>query len=238
FLWFGETVLRMIVERYLRVVIYSLGMSIFIRMAGGMVDQLPDLSDIATLLEWLLLMIVFYVALQTIMKSAFGVLSASFMTFSASMGAVWSGAGPGAGPGLWDRTKQVAGGAVSGALMMGGPQGALLGAAGTMLGLPMMMRGGGGAAVSQASESLSGAEPARGDVFRNNGAAALDAESVPDAHQQIRQPETDIFNPPRATAETIASTAAKPSSRKTENFGATTTTKDAARTARTISPEA
>ena len=228
----------MIVERYVQVIIYSLGVSIFIRLAGGMVDQLPNLSDIAILLEWLLLMIVFYVALQAIMKSSFSLLSASFMTFSSSMGAVWSGAGPSAGPGLWDRTKQVAGGAVTGALMMGGPQGALLGAAGSMLGLPMMMRGGGGSAASQTSESLSRPGPTRGDVFQNNGAAAGPVLEQSATQAEALEPETDIFNPPRATAETIASTATKQGSQETASFGATATTKDAAHTARTISPEA
>jgi hypothetical protein len=241
FFEFGEIVLRKIVERYVLVIIYSLGVSIFIRLAGGMVDQLPNLSDIATLLEWLLLMIVFYVALRAIMKSSFGLLSASFMTFSSSIGAVWSGAGPNTQPGLWDRTKQVAGGAATGALMMGGPQGALLGAAGSILGLPMMMRGGGGSATSQVSENLSRSESARGDVFQNNGAAALTTEPAaerPATQAEALEPETDIFNPPRATAETIASTATKKSSQETASFGATETTKDAAHTARTISPEA
>ncbi len=241
FFEFGETVLRMIVERYVHVVIYSLGVSIFIRLAGGMVDQLPNLDDVSTLLEWLLLMIVFYVALHAIMKSSFGLLSASFMTFSSSIGAVWSGSGPSVSPGVWNRTKQVAGGAMTGALMMGGQQGALLGAAGSMLGLPMMMRGGGGTATSQASERRASFEPTRGDVFQNNGAAALSTvvSERPATQAKVLEPETDIFNPPRATAETIASTAVKESRQQDkEPFGATATAKDAAHTARTISPEA
>jgi hypothetical protein len=242
FFEFGETVLRMIVERYFQVIIYSLGVSIFIRMAGGMVDQLPNLSDIGTLLEWLLLMIVFYLALRAIMKSSFGLLGASFMTFSSSVGSVWSGSGPSnSGPGFADRAKEVAGSAVSGALMMGGLQGAVMGGAASMLGLPMMMRGvGGGAAASQAAEAESMARPApeTGDVFQNNGAAV--PASANDTHLRVENtaPGTDIFAPPPAVLSEAAATVAQQGNAAERNaFGASDQTKNAAATARTVSPE-
>lgn len=253
FFEFGETVLRMILERYFQVIIYSLGVSIFIRMAGGMVDQLPNLSDIGTLLEWLLLMIVFYLALRAIMKSSFGLLGASFMTFSSSVGSVWSGSGPSSsGPGFADRAKQVAGSAVSGALMMGGVQGAVMGGAASMLGLPMMMRGMAGAAASQTAEaeSLSRSAPLPGDVFQNNGAAALQTEPVPapvsanDTHLTVENtaPGTDIFAPPSALpvslgAASAAEKAQKNTAAEPNAFGASDQTKNAAETARTVSPE-
>ena len=164
FFEFGEIVLRNIVERYVQIVVYSLGIAIFIRLAAGMVDQLPGLDNVGDLIQWLLLMIVFYLALRAILKSSFGLLSASFNTFQTSIGSVWSGAGPATGPGMMDRAKKVAGGAMTGAMLMGGPQGALMGAAGAALSLPMMMRGAGGAA-----NSSSRSEPPRGDVFSNNG---------------------------------------------------------------------
>ena len=244
FFEFGEIVLRKITERYVLVIIYSLGVSIFVRLAGGMVDQLPNLDNVTTLLEWLLLMIVFYVALRAIMKSSFGLLSASFMTFSSSIGTVWSGSGPNAQPGLWDRTKQAASGAVTGALMMGGPQGALLGAAGSMLGLPMMMRGGG--AVAPEAESLARSEPVHGDVFQNNGAIALQTDPAPKEHPAPAEKgpaATDIFAPPStppapASAESAAAAARQASQAEPHLFGASTRTNDAAQTARTISPEA
>jgi hypothetical protein len=242
FFEFGESILRMIVERYVQVIMYSLGVSIFIRLAGGMVDQLPNLSDVGTLLQWLLLMIVFYLALHAIMKSSFGLLSASFMTFNSSIGAVWSGSGPSAGPGLMDKAKQVAGGAVTGALLMGGAPGALMGAAGSALGIPMMMRGG-AAAASQAAESTVRSEPTQGDVFQNNGAAALQTEPVsnePSAPVENASTGTDIFAPPAAapasaTAETAATAAQQNAQAEAAPFGASSTTKNAAETARTIS---
>jgi hypothetical protein len=241
FFEFGETILRMIVERYVQVIMYSLGVSIFIRLAGGMVDQLPNLSDVGTLLQWLLLMIVFYLALRAIMKSSFGLLSASFMTFNSSIGAVWSGSGPSAGPGLMDKAKQVAGGAVTGALLMGGAPGALMGAAGSALGIPMMMRG--STAASQAAESVARSEPVQGDVFQNNGAAALETDPVPnEAPPPVENASTgtDIFAPPgaapaSATAETAATAAQQSAQAEVAPFGASSTTKNAAETARTIS---
>jgi hypothetical protein len=253
FFEFGETVLRMIVERYVQVVIYSLGIAIFVRLAAGMVDQLPNLNDVSTLLQWLLLMIVIYLSLRAILKSSFGLLSASFNTMGTSLGAVWSGAGPEAGPGLMARTKQVAGGAVTGALMMGGPQGALAGAAATMLGLPMMMRGMNNAAAASQPPS----EPVRGDVFQNNGATALQSDPLPD--QQYQERRDDIFAPPpeitpvqvqgaQTAAAAPAPNAASPVARAIDAarqnasadeppFGSSGSARDAAQTARTIPPK-
>ena len=249
FFEFGETVLRMIVERYVQVVIYSLGVAIFVRLAGGMVDQLPNLSDVTTLLQWLLLMVVFYVALQSILKSSFGLLSSSFMTLSSSMGAVWSGAGPEAGPGLAARAGQVAKGAVSGALMMGGPQGALAGAAASMLGLPMMMRGMSGGNTQNppaAAEDVAPSAPAVGDVFQNNGAAALQREPLPDqraAADVADSRETEDYGvfglPPEVmaprTATQAASAAQQNAKEEKPNYGPSGPALDAAQTARTIS---
>ena len=264
FFEFGETVLRMIMERYVQVVIYSLGIAIFVRLAGGMVDQLPNLDNVTTLLEWLLLMIVFYLSLQAILKSSFGLLSASFNTMSSSMGAVWSGAVPNTGPSFADRAKHVAGGAVSGALMMGGPQGALIGAAATLFNLPMIMRGQG------APSSTQPPRPTRdvGDVFENNGAAIQQRVSVPDQRDDSSLvPDTDIFAPPpdvsavqfshaqtsvqtsvgatsasaplpdstSAAARTLSAAQGQKSTVDRSSFGPTESTRDAAQTARTIS---
>jgi hypothetical protein len=257
FFEFGETVLRMIMERYVQVVIYSLGIAIFVRLAGGMVDQLPNLDSITTLLEWLLLMIVFYLSLRAILKSSFGLLSASFNTMSGSMGAVWSGAGPATGPSLGDRAKQVAGGAVSGALMMGGPQGAMIGAAATLFSSPMMMRGTGTASGNQAPRP----ESVVGDVFENNGAAAQQRVPAQDQREAASPvPATDIFAPPpdvsavqfpqgagataaaaprpnnaSATARTLSTAQGQSGSADKSPFGPTDPTRDAAQTARTIS---
>ena len=251
FFEFGETILRMIVERYVQVVIYSLGIAIFVRLAGGMVDQLPNIDNVTTLLEWLLLMIVFYLALRAILKSSFALLSASFNTMSSSMNAVWSGAGPDAGPSLWDRTKQVASGAATGALLMGGPQGALMGAAGSIMGLPLMMRGGmGGAGTAEADAARP--EPARGDVFQNNGAAALQSDPVLATDQSARgaadaasetsgifglPPEMNIASPAQEAERAATHARQMEEAQKAKPFGASDAANDAAQTARTITPE-
>lgn len=165
FFEFGEIVLRNIVNRYVDIVVASLVIAIFIRVAAGMVSQLPGLDNVGDLIQWLLLMIVFYFALHSLLKKSFGLLSASFGTFQSSISSVWSGAAPVAGPSVADSVKKIAGGAVTGAMLMGGPQGALMGAAGAALSLPVMMRGTGGA------NAASRSEPPRGDVFANNGIA-------------------------------------------------------------------
>lgn len=169
FFEFGQIVLGQILDRYVSIVIHSLSLGIFIRLAGAMVDQLPNLGTqgIFTFLEWLLFLGVFFFILRGILNQSFSLLSASFSTLSTSMATVW-----GASPNLpsqknsaMDRAKRVAGGAVTGAMLMGGPQGALMGAAGAALSLPVMMRGTGGA------NAASRSEPPRGDVFANNGIA-------------------------------------------------------------------
>jgi len=258
FFEFGETVLRMIVERYVQVVIYSLGIAIFIRLAAGMVDQLPNLDNVVTLLEWLLMMIVIFLSLRAILKSSFGLLSASFNTMGSSIGAVWSGAGPEAGPSLADRAKLVAGGAVSGALMMGGPQGAVAGAAATMLGLPMMMRGMGGNSGAGAVSEPTRPEQAVGDVFQNNGAAALQTGSQGVGREERETPgeisgRDEVFGlPPASPVINTATAAATPlpdasgtaartvvnaqqdAKNDEEPFGPSGSARDAAQTARTI----
>jgi hypothetical protein len=259
FFEFGEIVLRMIVERYVQVVIYSLGIAIFVRLAAGMVDQLPNLNNVTTLLEWLLLMIVVYLSLRAILKSSFALLSASFNTMSHSVGAVWSGAGPQSGPGLWDRTKQVAQGAMTGAVLMGGPQGALAGAAATALSLPLMTRGMMGNSASSA-QSIPRAEPQRGDVFAANGipeptpmtapVVAMDAPVQPDdlAAMGATTPVDDVFGvgssaarQPQASKSQVGSAAARArqmaDAAKEEAFGASPAADAATQTARTIPPE-
>ena len=169
FFEFGEIVLRNIVNRYVDIVVASLVIAIFVRVAAGMVSRLPGLDNVGDLIHWMLLMIVFYVGLRSLLKKSFGLLSASFGTFQSSIGSVWSGAAPVAGPSMADRVKKVAGGAMTGAMLMGGPQGALMGAAGAALSLPVMMRGGSGASAN----TTAGSEPPRGDVFANNGEAPI-----------------------------------------------------------------
>ena len=259
FFEFGETVLRMIMERYVQVVIYSLGIAIFVRLAGGMVEQLPNLDNFSTFLQWVLLMLVFYLALLSILKSSFGLLSASFNTFSSSMRAVWTGASPEGAPGIVGKAKQVAGGAVSGALMMGGPQGAVMGAAAAALSLPMMMRGTGGNGA--AANSAPRPEPVRGDVFQENGAANPGAGATPSdeplfptspfipspdrraiqfsqanapAPTQANAGVTAAAAPPPNILSPAARTASKVPPTGEPPFGASGSTRDAAETVRTV----
>jgi hypothetical protein len=158
----------------MQIVVFSIGISIFIRWVMGWISSFPNANDVNAALTWASLLMVVIAVLHVILGGAFSTLISSAQVFSGSVQSVFSGGGPNVIGGL--------GGAITGGLtgaLVGGPAGALAGAlssgaqgtAETGSSLASMVTTGVLSAVGlrAAGGLLPGAQqhsPVRGDVFR------------------------------------------------------------------------
>ncbi len=171
FFEFGNVILKNILEKYMQVVVFSLGVSVFIRWVIGWISGFPDASDVPSALTWASLLLVVVAVLHVILGGAFNTLISSAQVFSGSVQAVLSGGG-----------ANFMGGAAGalGSMPLGGSfQGGANGAQERGNSVASSLVGGalsavGFHAVSSALREPEASPPKRGDVFQDD--ARIDPE--------------------------------------------------------------
>lgn len=93
FFEFGNLILKNIIEKYMQIVVFSLGIAVFVRWVIGWISGFPEASDVQAALNWASLLLVVVGVLHVILGGAFNVLISSTQVFSGSVQAVFSGAG-------------------------------------------------------------------------------------------------------------------------------------------------
>ncbi len=91
FFEFGNIILKNIIEKYFQIVVFSLGISIFIRWVLVWIGSFPDASDVSSALTWAALLMVVIAVLHVILSGAFNTLISSAQVFSGSVQAVFNG---------------------------------------------------------------------------------------------------------------------------------------------------
>lgn len=177
FFEFGNVILKNIIEKYMQIVVFSLGIAVFVRWVIGWISGFPDASDVQSALNWASLLLVVVGVLHVILGSAFNVLISSTKVFSGSVQAVLGGAGMnalGAGMGMGTFANG-----------FGAPQAASPSPTGTSSAATSLVHGAlsavGFHAVSSAIREPEAVPRRRGDIFQE---APLSVEAESDNRQQ------------------------------------------------------
>lgn len=177
FFEFGGMVLSGIVQKYVQVVVYSLGLTLLMRVSAELLRAiLPEgFTDAAAVVEWLMLVGALVFATRTVAGATLSTLTSSLTVFPQ---AVRAGMGVPEGPSALQTAARVTTGALSGAAATGGNVlGALVG------GTAALLSGGATAVTAPVGRSRWGMNgtgrdedmdvlesvPEMGDVFVGNG---------------------------------------------------------------------
>lgn len=211
FFEFGGMVLSGIVQKYVQVVVYSLGLALLMRASAELLRSiLPNgFTDAGTVVEWLMLVGALVFATRTVAGATLSTLTSSLTVFPQ---AVRAGLGVPEGPSALQTVARVTTGALSGAAVSGGNVlGAVVGGAaalisggGTATPAPITGQrwGKNGTVVEEEMDVLDSA-PEMGDVFVSNGSVARQ-RTAPSYEDEWRDaPTVGVFSPPM-TAEWIS----------------------------------
>lgn len=167
FFEFGNLILKNIIEKYMQIVVFSLGIAVFVRWVIGWISGFPEASDVQAALNWASLLLVVVGVLHVILGGAFNVLISSTQVFSGSVQAVFGAAGMSAlGSGMGALTNGFGTPAANTGAAGGSPQPASPSAAASLVNGALSAVG--FHATSSVLREPEAAPRRRGDIFQDN----------------------------------------------------------------------